>query len=436
MLRPYTRNITMSKKRAFQSFAAVLTLTLVVALIGLRPATSAHAAATKIMPLGDSITGTPGCWRSILWNRLQSSGYTNIDFVGSQTGQTCTLPYDEDNEGHGGYLAVDIANNNLLPAWLTAATPDIVMMHLGTNEVMNGPKTVAQILAAYTTMVGQMRANNPNMKILEAQIIPQYTATTQCTTCYQEVIDLNAAIPAWAAGLNTAQSPITVVDQWTGFDTTTDTNEGIHPNDAGNQKISDKWYPALVAALGGAPLPTASPTSTAITNTPTSTLTRTFTPVVTSTPTRTLTPAITSTLTRTSTVGITNTPTRTSTVGITNTPTRTSTIGVTNTPTRTNTPLPFTLTPTMTLTQPTSNTCSPVTSTITAPFTYDGAGTFCWQSSNLGTYINSWNLTSLTVDGVNETNLYVAAGSLPAKVNGYWYVSYTSAVAWGHFEAK
>jgi hypothetical protein len=77
-----------------------------------------------------------------------------------------------------------------------------------------------------------------------------------------------------------------------------------------------------------------------------------------------------------------------------------------------------------------------VTATITAPFTQDGAGAFCWQSSNLGAYINSWNLVSLTVNGVNATNLYVAVGSLPAKINGYWYVSYNSTVSWGHFEAK
>jgi hypothetical protein len=93
-----------------------------------------------------------------------------------------------------------------------------------------------------------------------------------------------------------------------------------------------------------------------------------------------------------------------------------------------------TITPTIT---PTGGPgCSPVTSTITAPFTYDGAGAFCWQSTNLGAYINSWNLTSLTVNGVTETNVYVAAGSLPAKINGYWYVSYNSTVSYGHFEAK
>jgi beta-xylosidase len=109
------------------------------------------------------------------------------------------------------------------------------------------------------------------------------------------------------------------------------------------------------------------------------------------------------------------------------------------TPTRTNTPVPPTVTNTPigpTATPVSGSTCSPVTATINAPFTQDGAGAFCWQSSNLGAYINSWNLASLTVNGVNATNLYVAAGSLPAKINGYWYVSYNSTVSWGHFEAK
>ncbi len=77
-----------------------------------------------------------------------------------------------------------------------------------------------------------------------------------------------------------------------------------------------------------------------------------------------------------------------------------------------------------------------MTSTIAAPFTFDGAGTLCWQSANLGTFINSWNTTSVSLNGVNVTNLYVASGSYPAKIGGYWYVTYNSTVAWGHFEAK
>ena len=138
----------------------------------------------------------------------------------------------------------------------------------------------------------------------------------------------------------------------------------------------------------------------------------------------------------------TQTPSKTPTLGASPTRTNTPTVstGPTNTPSRTPTPVVVTATPTQTVaaspTSGSSSACSPVSSTITAPFTFDGAGTLCWQSSNLGTYINSWNTTSVTLNGVNVTNLYVAAASYPAKIGGFWYVSYNSNVAWGHFEAK
>ena len=121
----------------------------------------------------------------------------------------------------------------------------------------------------------------------------------------------------------------------------------------------------------------------------------------------------------------------------------------TNTPTgptatRTNTPTGPTATLTSTIVAPsatptaTSSTgaCSPVTATITAPFTQDGAGTFCWQASSLGSYINSWNLANLTINGVTITNIYTASSSYPAKINGFWYISYTGNFAWSHFETK
>jgi hypothetical protein len=129
-------------------------------------------------------------------------------------------------------------------------------------------------------------------------------------------------------------------------------------------------------------------------------------------------------------VGPTNTPTRTPTPSRTPTITFTPT-GVTVTPSRTPTPT-FTFTPTLTQGP---GACSPVTATITVPFTRDGAGTFCWQISNLS-FINSWNMTNLTVNGVNFTNQYASAGSLPAKINGFWYISYKGDFPWSHFEAK
>jgi hypothetical protein len=220
---------------------------------------------------------------------------------------------------------------------------------------------------------------------------------------------------------------------------------GVAPSGSTPIKVSDMpvydngvriW--GTEAPTGGTAQPTLTPTRTASpTSTPTRTSTGTATFTRTNTPTggtptasRTPTPSrtptntgtgqlatVTPTFTRSQTPSRSRTPTHTPT-GATSTPTRT--------PTRSSTPSP---TPTGVVAP-----CSPATA-ITVPFPFDGAGTFCWQISSLS-FINSWNLASLTVNGVNFTNLYATAGQLPAKINGYWYISYTGNFAWSHFEAK
>lgn len=236
----------------------VAVLALVAGMLVAANGIAAGAAATRVMPLGDSITGSPGCWRALLWNRLQDAGYRDVDFVGTLPPQGCSVAYDGDNEGHGGALVTDVARQNQLPGWLAATSPDVVLMHFGTNDVWSDVPAAA-ILDAYTTLVGQMRASNPAMRILVAQIIPMAPAT--CGECAQRVVALNDAIPGWAAGISTAQSPVVVVDQWTGFSTGADTYDGVHPNASGDQKIADRWYPALVDVLSG-PQPTVTPTLT------------------------------------------------------------------------------------------------------------------------------------------------------------------------------
>ncbi|GAA1008164.1 hypothetical protein Aple_071050 [Acrocarpospora pleiomorpha] len=250
----------MLRRSPLYAFLAAL---LVAVTIGVAlPARSAMAP-VRIMPLGDSITAGPGCWRALLWHRLQTSGYTNIDFVGSDPDGGCNygFAYDGDHEGHGGFSATGIADQNQLPPWLAAARPDVVLMHLGTNDMWGGFIPTSAVLAAYTKLVGQMRASNPNMKIIVAQIIPMNPSG--CSTCAASVVALNNAIPGWAAGLTTAQSPIAVADLWTGFNTVTDTGDGVHPNDAGFQKMADRWYPSVAQVLSGViPTPTVSPTPT------------------------------------------------------------------------------------------------------------------------------------------------------------------------------
>lgn len=70
-----------------------------------------------------------------------------------------------------------------------------------------------------------------------------------CGQCSKGVVALNDAIPAWAESKNSTESPITVVDCWTGFDDASDTVDGVHPNSSGNEKMATSWFSPLVDVL-------------------------------------------------------------------------------------------------------------------------------------------------------------------------------------------
>ncbi|AXX30901.1 Endo-1,4-beta-xylanase A precursor [Actinosynnema pretiosum subsp. pretiosum] len=230
---------------------AGLVTPLVSALLMLVSPAATHP---RVMALGDSITGSPGCWRALLAGELDGTGHADVDFVGTQPATDCGGGPSPAHEGHGGFRAAGIVLENRLPGWLTRARPDVVLMHLGTNDVLAGESAPA-VLAAYTELLGQMRRANPAVRLLIAQLIP--LAPPTCPDCPARVAELNAAIPGWARAHGTPRSPVTVVDQWTGFDPAVDTHDGVHPSPAGERKLARRWYPPLVAALAGAGAPRA-----------------------------------------------------------------------------------------------------------------------------------------------------------------------------------
>ncbi|KAF2267139.1 SGNH hydrolase [Lojkania enalia] len=202
----------------------------------------------RYMPFGDSITEII-CWRAQLWEKLQTTEWSTVDFVGSGRNENyCNdNKYDRDNEGHSGFLAIDIANRRQLDGWLQQNPADVITMHLGTNDIVQQNKAVADIIKAFTTLVGTMRTSNPKMKIVVAQIIPMGFGNYNT-----KIQELNRAIIPWAQGLNSTTSPIWVVDQYTGFSGTSDLRDGVHPNTSGDTKMMNVWYPALVNAFAEA----------------------------------------------------------------------------------------------------------------------------------------------------------------------------------------
>ena len=87
------------------------------------------------MPLGDSITAgvrVRGGYRSDLWQLMNASS-PGVDFVGSSASGPVELR-DRDHEGHPGWEIAQL--DARVRGWLTHYRPDIVLLHIGTNDVL------------------------------------------------------------------------------------------------------------------------------------------------------------------------------------------------------------------------------------------------------------------------------------------------------------
>jgi hypothetical protein len=71
--------------------------------------------------------------------------------------------------------------------------------------------------------------------------------------------------------------------------------------------------------------------------------------------------------------------------------------------------------------------------TISVPFSFDGAGEYCWVTDNQLSCINSWNLDLLEINGVDFTNDW--ADNFPDRIDGYYYIHYIGSYSYSHFEA-
>lgn len=212
-------------------------------------------ASVRILPLGDSIThgdSAHSTYRRVLWHTLTDAGYA-VDFVGSQNsntdGPTPNPDFDLDHEGHWGWRADEIRDS--LAGWLTGYTPDIVLLHIGSNDAFqnstcNGGDFLSCTVDEIKSIIDLLRADNAHVVVLLAKLIPALDATANA-----RVSQLNGQMDSIAAAKTTADSPVIVVDQNTSFSAATDTYDGVHPNSTGESKMSQRWAAALRAVLPG-----------------------------------------------------------------------------------------------------------------------------------------------------------------------------------------
>jgi lysophospholipase L1-like esterase len=252
--------------------ASLVWLVLIAIVLQLAPAaigvTSAAAAPTpvKIMPLGDSIThglaanhyccGVPGAYRINLDPTLRNAGYA-FDFVGSQSNGP---QQDKHHEGRPGYRIDEIHNgkpgvNTGVNQWLPARTPDVVLLLIGTNDILQN-RDVPNAPARLSALVDRIFALRPAAKVYLASIPPLVGPKAHLNS---KVVTYNDGVEAVVAAKLAAGKQIQFVDVYSAFGAGDLGSDGVHPTRAGHDKIAAVWGDAL---LGSQPVDTTEPTVT------------------------------------------------------------------------------------------------------------------------------------------------------------------------------
>jgi lysophospholipase L1-like esterase len=204
----------------------------------------------RVMPLGDSITeGTqvPGGYRIGLWQRFTSNGY-RVDFVGSQFNGPSSLG-DHDHEGHPGWR-IDQIDANIV-GWLQTFTPHTVLLHIGTNDVLQN-FNLSGAPGRLSTLIDHITNTATTAEVFVAQITPLANASQDSAAR-----TFNAAIPGIVQSKVNAGKHVHLVDMHSAL-TTADLTDGIHPNAGGYDKMAATWFTALRSVPGSIGNPTGS----------------------------------------------------------------------------------------------------------------------------------------------------------------------------------
>ena len=214
----------------------------------------------RIMPLGDSITAGVSSgildnayvigYRKDLWDSLKSANY-RIDFAGGVRhgwAYKQTEGFDPDHEGHGGWHAKGGSGGGIGPniaTWLAATPADIVLLHIGTNDIGSNGQDAAEV-DEILEKIDSVSQDIPVILALIVNRVPYSSATAQYNAdvkvMAQKRIDekgdkIVIVDMENGAGLIYAKQP--EGDMW----------DDKHPFATGYTKMAKVWKKALVDLL-------------------------------------------------------------------------------------------------------------------------------------------------------------------------------------------
>ncbi|MEU8762690.1 FG-GAP-like repeat-containing protein [Streptomyces sp. NPDC048659] len=225
--------------------AAGLAVALGSVFLGTAPAVAAPAPApplVRIMPLGDSITegalsSNGGGYRAPLWELMAGQSRFTPDFVGSGSSGGVQ---DGDHEGHSGWTIEGILPR--VTQWQRAADPDVVLLHLGINDLKNDHTAPDKAAGRMTELIDTLFANRPGVTVIVQGLF------TETTGVAAETVRFNGLLRDQQFDRRARGERFTFVDA-PNVDVATELPDGIHPNDAGYRKMARVYDDALEQAV-------------------------------------------------------------------------------------------------------------------------------------------------------------------------------------------
>ena len=199
----------------------------------------------RIMPTGDSITEGAGStstsgYRGPLYTDLTAGGFT-FQFVGPHNTNAAGLPTSPIDQtyhaGWGGWTTGQILSN--IGGWLDASNPDLVLLHIGTNNTGGSePAAVSDV----SNILDTVYTHSASTQVLVAQIIPKTGAPAW-------VAQYNADLAALVAAKQAAGCRVGLVDMNSNYPAG-HLPDNVHPDSFGYAWMAQQWYDGIVATGG------------------------------------------------------------------------------------------------------------------------------------------------------------------------------------------
>jgi lysophospholipase L1-like esterase len=160
------------------------------------------------------------------------------------------VPFPQHHEGHGGYTIDDNSARNtngispFVATSLPSYQPDIITLMIGTNDI-NGNIDVSTAPNRLGALLDAIYAKDADVLVVLAQIVPTRTDGTN-----QAVQTYNAAMPGLVSSRTGMGRHLVLIDMYGAFTKDADyktslLGDGLHPNEAGYERMAETWYAAL-----------------------------------------------------------------------------------------------------------------------------------------------------------------------------------------------